>query len=428
MPKHRKGYLFQRKKRGNYYLQYRIGGKLFSQCLGTADKDEAESKRAEIMDGLIVADEAAALESVAAKLDGKKRELEELAKQKALTIADAWLAYENAGNRGDIADSTMQMYSCYWQRFTRWLTEKYPDVKQLRQVTFEVAENYKTHMIRERKVTGKTFNEHRAFMLVFFRVLADKAKLDGNPWKQITRKQYKSKGREALTTEELIRVCRSAEGELRVMLALGLYLGARMGDAATMTWGNMHMRKQKVTYTPRKTAKSSDPLDIPMHPTLQAILSEVPPSDRKGYITPKMATLYLEKGPYAVSAIVQRHFKQCGLTTTRDGTGIKKLVSRGFHSLRHSAVSIMREAGVAQITSQAVVGHNSTEIHELYSHSDEAAMRRAVYALPAVIGENPQPLQVGPQMVEAEPIKKLVKKLNARNAKKVKAELLEMLA
>ena len=443
MAKHRTGYLFRRTSRGNYYLQYRIGGKLFCKCLGTANEEEAETKREHIMDGLKTADEAEALAEMIKRLEGKKGELAEHAKKKALTVKDAWKAFDRAGGREDIASSTMQIYLYYWNRFTKWLAKHYPEAKKLRDVSFEMAEAYKQHLTGELKVTAKTFNEHRSFLQRFFSVLDKKAVFTevyttpkGNEtkivWGALARKKSpkrKSRGRDPLTTEELMLVCRTADGELRVMLALGLYLGARMGDAATLNWGNVDLRKGFVRYTPRKLANLNDPpvLEVPIHPTLHAVLSETPSTRRKGHLTPAMAELYTQKGPYAVSAIVQRHFKKCGLVTTKAGTGVRRLVSRGFHSLRHSAVSIMRGAGAAQTTSQAVVGHNSAEIHELYSHTDSEAMRRAVYALPSFTEKEPDPVEPEPRTVQADPILELVKKLTTRNVRGVKAELLELL-
>jgi integrase len=460
--KNRTGYLYKVKKgktykaddnkvRGAvYYLQYRIGGKLTKTCLHTTDRDEAEGKRAKIIDGVRTKTEAAALQEridvLQAEPAPRKQELQKKAEADAVTIAEAWDAFKNAGNRDDIAESTMTIYEYYWRRFEKWLSEKYPAVEKLRDVTFEIAESYKAHLTRKLGVSGKTFNEHRSFLLTFFNVLTEKAHLTRvytakvrgrirkttNVWEAIARKKHPKRGtgRDPLTTDELIRVCGNATGELRAMLAIGLYLGARMGDAATLAWGNVDMHKRLIRYTPRKLANTNDPplLEVPMHPTLYSILAETPVGKRKGHCLPVMAELYLRKSPAAVSRIVQGHFTDCGLVTTKDGNGSRKVVSRGFHSLRHSAVSIMREAGTAQTTSQAVVGHNTPEIHELYSHTDAEAMRRAVYALPSVTGGKVKRLAPPEaKALDTIKIKKLVEKLTPTNSTRIKKELIELL-
>jgi integrase len=248
-----------------------------------------------------------------------------------------------------------------------------------------------------------------------------------NVWEAVTRKTHpkNGRGREPLTTSELVEVCTKAEGELRTMLAIGIYLGARMGDAATLQWGAADMVKRTIRYIPRKLSHGNDPttLEIPMHPELYGVLAETPAKKRKGAILPTMASLYEGKGPYAVSKIVQDHFKDCGLTTTRKakGNGTRRLVSRGFHSLRHTAVSVMRNSGAALPTSQAVVGHSSPEIHDLYTHADTEALQRAIYALPSITGQ-----EVAEQR---EPLPEwaveLVESLTTKNVKTIKAELLK---
>ena len=99
-----------------------------------------------------------------------------------------------------------------------------------------------------------------------------------------------------------------------------------------------------------------------------------------------LADRYNRLGSTGVTVLVQAHFKECELTTSgkRNGAGTRRVVSVGFHSLRHTAVTLMREAGAVQSISQAIVGHNSAEVHALYTHADPEAMRRAVATLPAV--------------------------------------------
>jgi integrase len=112
------------------------------------------------------------------------------------------------------------------------------------------------------------------------------------------------------------------------------------------------------------------------------MLVKTPKAEREGFITPDLHALYTDKGPYAVSKQVQQLFTVCGIETQREGQGVRKTVEAGFHSLRHSAVSFMRAAGTAQTTSQAIVGHSSVEVHNLYTHVDESALQNAITAIP----------------------------------------------
>lgn len=430
--KTRRGWLVKRGR--TFYATWEVSGKRFQKTTGESDRRKAESRLAEIMRPFLVEDEVRTLESVKARIEGAKGELAKIEEDRnpPLAVADAWDAYERAGNRREIGAMTMRNYQGYWDAFARWLKVEHPEAVQLRQVSFGVAEEYWQSLIAG-KVTGRTCNAHRAFMRSFFNVLTDKAKLtNGNPWARIAKRDEHSVGRRPLTVEELRRVCQSAEGELRTLLALGLYLGCRMGDAACMDWGCVDLARRLIRYTPRKTARRSpEPLLIPIHPELAAILSETPPEKRTGPVCPDMAERYTRRGPDAVSAPVQRHFEKLGMVTTaeRNGAGIRRAVSVGFHSMRHSAVSLLRDAGAAQSVSMALVGHHSPDVHNLYTHTDPDAMRRAVGALPAVMTDAPPALPVGDPMATLKSkVRELAEGMNPKTWKAARAELLAMTA
>ena len=214
------------------------------------------------------------------------------------------------------------------------------------------------------------------------------------------------------------------------MLALGLYLGARLGDAVMMEWGCVDLIKRQIRYTPKKTARRSGViLTVPMHPVLFNILIETPAANRKGLIHPKMAALYLSKGAYAVSNIIRDHFEKCGIQTSRPGMGVYKVAVASFHSLRHSAVSLLREAGAPLSVTMAIVGHSTVAVHDTYSHAGEAALKQAVASLPAVIGDL-KPIAALParkaMMIEAEPVRALAKTLSADTWQKVQKQLLKL--
>lgn len=423
--KNRKGFLQRRGK--TWHAVWYIAGRRYAKTTGQTDKRDAEKELGRIIEPYLVKDEIKTLQNVKSRIEGAKAELTILDEQRnpPLLLESAWDAYDRAGNRREISPVTMRNYECHWKNFLRWLGETHPEAKTLREITFEICEDYKEHMA-ELKVTGRTFNAHRAFLRSFFNVLTHKARLTENPWAKIAKRDEHSIGRRPLTVEELRNVCQNAKGELRIMLAFGLYLGCRLGDAACMDWGNVDMERRLIRYIPRKTArKKPEPLLIPIHPELYIVLSETAPGNRKGPVTPDMAERY-QKHQGIVSNLIQEHFEACGLTTTseRNGVGIRRSVVAGFHSLRHSAVSFLRQAGAAQSVSQAIVGHNSPDVHALYTHTDEDALRRAVATLPAVIGDSPALL---PAKTRDEQLREIIEGMTPKTLKKDKARLLKLL-
>ena len=431
--KHRSGTLVKRGK--NFYCRWVIDGKPFVRSLVDAEGNPIRNERdalvakTRLMAPFRCADSVESLQAISAKLEVAKAELSvaEDTINPPLAILHAWTEFEKSPARPDSGPATLKTYGIQWGCFTRWLSEKYPDIKLLKQITKDIAEEYAAHLA-DRGVTANTFNKHIRVCELVLRVVKGKAKLLDNPFSDIKRKRQTPQHHRELTTEELRTVCQAADGELRGLLALGLYLGARLGDAATMEWGSLDLKKGLVRYIPRKTARRSGRiLTVPLHPALLAILSETPPLNRKGFVLPEMAKLYVEKGPYAVARIVQAHFIKCGLETMRDGKGVRKVVSAGFHSLRHSAVSLLREAGAPLSVTMAIVGHSSLAMHDTYTHAGEGALKQAVAALPFILGDAPAVKALpAVRVVNADNVRLLAEQLTQKNVKTIRAQLLAL--
>jgi integrase len=55
-----------------------------------------------------------------------------------------------------------------------------------------------------------------------------------------------------------------------------------------------------------------------------------------------------------------------------------------FHSLRHTATSLMKNAGVSAAVVMDIVGHDSGAVSAHYTHIDEDAKRAAIARMPAI--------------------------------------------
>ena len=127
------------------------------------------------------------------------------------------------------------------------------------------------------------------------------------------------------------------------------------------------------------------PVTIPLHPSLYAVLDEMPQGRRHGAVMPQTASDY-ERDSASVTDRVQHVFRSCGIETrTRDGKGRAK-VDVGFHSLRHTFVSMSANAGAPLAVVQNLVGHSTPTMTMHYYHGTTDAARAAVNALPALLG------------------------------------------
>ena len=458
MTKHRTGYLF---KRGNvYYLEYKIHGKRVKRALRDeqgnpiATLKKARIRRSEIMAPIMVADEEGVLRAITQRLDtvsAERKAIEEENAPTPLQIANAWTAYEKATNRPDTGDATMEQYSFQFGQFARWMKERHQQISAIRDVTPQIASEYATNLIKA-NLSANTYNKHIRLLSLVFRILEQKGEVTLNPWARITRKKENKQSRRELTTDELEILYNSSKGEMKTLIALGVWTGLRRGDCCTLRWSEVDLRRGAIMRIPNKIARSkAQPVTIPIHPVLAQILSMTPHKERGEYILPQISEDY-QNHRDRVTDSVQKHFWNCGIDChkkdtgyqmkrdingkpewTENGnvklvpTGKRAVVEVGFHSLRHSFVSLCREANAPLAVVEAIVGHSNPAMTRHYTHVGEIAAKKAIASLPSLSGVSiPQEARTvkGNESDKLKQIAKTLKGMNAKNWEKTKDRLL----
>lgn len=356
----------------------------------TLDQARAELRRITEGDSLITREKI--LRDTRDKLEGVKAERRNWEdKQPALSLADAFDAYERSATRPDSGERTLADYRGYYDGFRSWIATHRPDYIELRDVTAEDAQDYANDL--KAKASGGTHNKHVGFLRCLWRVLDDhpKARLVCNPWEKVQKREVIEHTRRELTLEELAKVCGSVSGEMRTLFAVGVYTGLRLGDAALLDWGEVDLARRRICLIPRKTKRHAHgkPVVIPIHSTLADILAETPSKERTGHVMPKIAETY-KRNNALLCRHIQRVFTAAGIKTQSKKEGERAKVDVGFHSLRHTFVSFAANAGVPLHIIQSLVGHESTLMTRHYFHEQEAALTSAVAALPDVTGETIQ--------------------------------------
>jgi len=426
----RKGCLVKRRK--IYYAVWYVDGKRFSKTTGKTVRREAEAELNRIMEPFLARDEVGILQNLSARIDGRRAELENNEDKETgppLQIDQGWNAYVNSPRRPDSGDTTLDHYKAYYGAFAGWMGEMKSDITALCEVTPEVAEEYATHL-NSRAISGNTYNKHIGFLKLCFKVLKQAAGITTNPFEDIQRKRQNQNSHRELTVEELQTVCSTLEGEMKLLFALGIYTGLREKDCALLRWAEVDIKRAMIIHVPFKTAsRNPKPSRIPIHPALASMLWDIPKKSRGTYILPETADLY-QKDRQALTKKIRNHFIQCGIETikpgTGKGTGKRAVVEVGFHSLRHSFVSLCREADAPLSVVEAIVGHSSPAMTRHYSHVSDESSQKSVHALPAVFGDS-QPIALpAEKLIEASKVHDLANKLTSRNWKKIKGELLAL--
>ncbi len=383
------------------------------------DLKKARLIRDDLLNPYNLRDEKKRVEAMLARVQTVEQNLAVIEDAKpATTIAHGWQAYLDRHNRPDTGPSTLEVYEGQYEAFAKWFAGNYPQKDkdgnpirwELRQVTQEHADRYAGHLLKI--VSASTFNRHLNLLSLVWRILEGPARIGANPWKQIGRKRFAVHSRRELTVEELGRVIAAAQGEMRVLLALGTFCGLRLGDAACLDWGSVDLVKGIISLIPSKTARRKQKrVTLPIHPALLAMLEGIPADNRRGYVLPAMAERYAAYDG-ALAKDVARLFLSVNIKTGansltkaerdeldkaiseakaegREPPKVKRTVRRasadcGYHSLRHTFVSLCAAGGVSQSVVQSLVGHGSPAMTAHYTHIGIEAAQRAVAMLPDV--------------------------------------------
>ena len=95
----------------------------------------------------------------------------------------------------------------------------------------------------------------------------------------------------------------------------------------------------------------------------------------------------------SISKLMNKPLDDCGITTTEksgDTHRTRSIARTGFHSLRHSFVSLCAASNVPQVAIMEMVGHGSPAMTRLYSHAGDEQKANAIMALPDVSIEAPE--------------------------------------
>jgi integrase len=185
------------------------------------------------------------------------------------------------------------------------------------------------------------------------------------------------------TAEQIQRLFNTAEGDWKGMVVAGFYTGARLGDLANLTWGNIDLFERTITFTKKKTDAK---IKIPITEDLHTHLMTLPLKDNPK--APVFPTLYgkTSSGASGLSAAFSRLMKRAGIdrgTIRERGNGVSRSVSGlSYHSLRHSFNTVLTNSGVPQELRMKLTGHSSAEMNAVYSHHELATIRGALEHLP----------------------------------------------
>lgn len=310
---------------------------------------------------------------------------ENLPSSTAQTFLDSWLARR----KGEVKEATFTAYSARVKGFISFLGKAVNE--PLGNVTQKDIQRYRDEIAS--RLSSGTANQ----TVKILRSILEDARRDGfiadNPAKDVRALKVlqKKEQRRPFTLDEIKAILKVADEEWRSMIYFALYTGQRLADLAQLNWSNLDLTSNELRFVSGKTGRQ---MCIPLcSPLLSHILKLPTPSKNPTAPLHPRAITHVSSG--GVASGLSRQFGEilalAGMrppTTheaSKDGRKAKRIPSStSFHSLRHSATSLLKNAGVSPAVVQDIIGHDSAEMSAHYTVIEGDTKRRALEFLPDV--------------------------------------------
>jgi integrase len=385
-----------------------------AQCVMQAGSDKAQKAKAILADAVEKIERETFTPLIARKA---LADLLTMATGEDLTAytVESWFAEWLRRKRRESEKSTMRRYDSHLKSFLDWLGPT-RSAKPLESVTSEMVRKWR-ESIQDEGRAGKTVQSYMKDLGAVYRAAIREGLVNFNPATALEpvatddsqdRKPFTGQEVALLiaaasqlangehSSEEQRRKAESLAQEWAGLILVAAFTGLRLGDASRLTWSAVDLAGKKITLIPSKTKKKKREVCIPIQPDLLAYLESVPiHSD----LPAAPVFPVLSKTPINYRSGLSLTFNKIMILAGVDRGKPSRVIEegqskgkgrityeRGFHSLRHTFTSWLRQAGVSEEDRMALTGHSTRESHAIYSHHDEAALRDAVAKLPSITG------------------------------------------
>jgi integrase len=329
---------------------------------------------------------------------------------------DEWLAMKAATSKS----STLARYKTHVDAFVDWLGDKADakleavtksDVREFRDAirTGWMKSEASTNEDKPKaNRTAKTTNLYAADVASMFRHAMKDGLLLSNPAAALARlPELDSTEREVFSVAEVGKLVKTAGAvgwqaglfalsdpkraarskDWQGMILVGFYAGARIGDCARLTWGNVNLTKKTLLFMPAKSERKRKRLEVPLHPRLMSWLKTRTAGNDDAPLFPTLQGCSVG-GESGLSSQFIRIMETAKIDRGTKRSGVKGTQraqhARSFHSLRHSLTSTLANLDVSEEIRRRIVGHESAEVHAGYTHHERETLARAVGKMPSV--------------------------------------------
>lgn len=235
------------------------------------------------------------------------------------------------------------------------------------------------------RVSPGTVIRYVATLSGAFNAALDRELIPRNPFRGVkpTKAEYESEKQEraAFTMDEVKTIFDRFPGEWPDMVRVCLYTGGqRLGDIATMKWEQINLDGGLISMRTEKTKRR---MNKPLIAPLKKIMEGRMEGRINEFVFPLAAMKHAQAGGKSgklsqeFTDLLRQHGVIAPKTEERNGDR-RQLAEKSFHSLRATAVTVLRLAGVPADLCRYIVGHDSEEIERVYFRPDSADVQSAM--------------------------------------------------
>jgi integrase len=294
-----------------------------------------------------------------------------------------WFAEWLAGKKGTIDSGTHRRYEKLFEKFLAHLGAKadqtvagvtVTDIRSFRDARSKAGHSAVTVNLTVRNILASPFAAAKRLGYI-----------QTNPCSAVEPLRDTAGGRrEPFTADQIKALLGVANNEWQGVIMLGYFSAMRLRDITTLEWSAVQGEILKVM--PKKTARLGTMVTIPLHPEFIKWLRDQPTGIGKAKLFPALS----EKttgGWKGLSELFSELMKSADIkgATLREGVGKgRKTSTLSFHSLRHSMISALANAGVAPELRKKLSGHSDDASHANYTHHELEQLRAAIAKLPSI--------------------------------------------
>jgi site-specific recombinase XerD len=297
---------------------------------------------------------------------------------------ETWLESKQGG---EVAPATLVFYQGATKKFITWLGARADnDLATLGQDDITAFRNHAS-----KTLSAKSVNHELKTLKMIFRDALHRKLITDDPALAVKTLKDKAPVKKRVFTDQQIQtILKNCDEEWRSMVLFGLYTGQRLIDIASLRRSNVNLEKGIIELTARKTSrmmsipiapalrKHVDSMTLgadglsPLHPRAFEIVNK---QGKSGHLSNQFAAILAKAGLREKKAHRRTGVGRGG---KRDESGLS------FHSLRHTAVTMLKEAGIPHAVVQELIGHDSESMSAHYTHVGNEALKKAANALPDV--------------------------------------------